>query len=99
MSPAQETKLEKLDGLWWAGRYAEAIEFATTLPRLGMHKEVIKRAHAAYRHPEFYVRMNKDPLLIYRLGLVALAERYDLPRAREDPISLDKSVSEMKGTQ
>ena len=73
------TALQKLKNLWAAGRYLEAIKLAASWPRLGDHKVPIERGWAAASNPGFYRSIKKDPNALYRAGLLAVAERYDLP--------------------
>jgi len=72
------TKLEQLKKLWDAGDYRNALKLAATWPRLGEHKKAIQQGWAAAWNPGFYHQMGKDPAALYRDGLGALAERYDL---------------------
>ena len=79
-----ETKLEKLKKMWAAGDYRAALKLAASWPRLGDHKGAIQRGWAAVTHESIYRQMGKDPEELYRAGLVAVADRYELPPPQED---------------
>lgn len=75
-----KTALEKLKDLWAKGDYWGALKMAAAWPRLGEHGDAIKQGWAAVSNPSFYRQLGKDPDVLYRKGLAALAERYGLPK-------------------
>ena len=78
-----ETALDELRKLWAAGEYRKALKLAASWPRLGKYKYPITRGWEATSNPRFYRQMKKDPDRMYREGLDAVAERYELPPAKE----------------
>lgn len=73
-----ETKLARLKALWAAGDYRAALKLAAGWPRLGRHRDAIRRGWAAASNPTFYRELGQDPDALYQAGLQAVAERYDL---------------------
>ena len=71
-----ETKIEKLRVMMASGEWRDALKLASSWPRLGTHKTRIERGWAAFRSPEFYRDIGKDPDELIRDGIAALVERY-----------------------
>ena len=72
------TKLDQMKALWAAGDRRNALRMAASWPMLGEHKDAIQRGWAATVNPGFYRQLGKDPEVVQKAGLEALAERYGL---------------------
>lgn len=72
------TKLAKLKAAYAAGDYPAALRIAARFGQLGREKETITRAWAAYQNPAFYRELGRNPDELFRLGIAAIARRYNL---------------------
>ena len=73
------TAIQNLRTLWAIKDYRKALKLAASWPRLGNHRDTIRTGWSAAYNPRFYEEMGRDPGALYRAGLVAICERYDLP--------------------
>lgn len=69
-------KVDTLKKYMADGEWEAAIKFASKFPRLGDHKDVIKRASSALLSPSFYASMGYDVPALVKQGQQALLERY-----------------------
>lgn len=73
-----ETKLAKLKKMWAAHDYRAALHLAASWPELGEQRDKITQGWAAVSNEGFYRQLGKDPAVLYRAGLHAVAVRYKL---------------------
>lgn len=76
------TKLARLHAAIAAGNWPAALSIAARFPRLGTHAVAIRRAHEAYRHPNFYTQLGYDVDCLLADGRAALIARYGSPRRK-----------------
>ena len=53
-----------------------ALRLAAKLPRLGAHRDAIRRGWEALQRPAFYEQLGRDPDALVLAGVEALRERY-----------------------
>lgn len=76
-------KVAQLRAAMRAGKWQLALRIAARFPRLGVHKEIIVRAHEAYTNPRFYKQLGHDPEKLKADGRRALIKRYGVSTKRE----------------
>ena len=81
-----KTKLQKLREAWTGGDFIGALSIAAKFPRLGVQKEDVERAWAAWQNPAFYRSIGRDPMHTLLIGLQAISIKYNL----EAPVNIDK---------
>ena len=59
-----------------AGRWAEAVRLAASLPRLDKHRTAILDARTAYTNPRWLAQLGIDPETAKEAGHAALRERF-----------------------
>ena len=72
------TKLETLKAAAAAGDWQRAIAIAARFPRLGVYRNAVLDAHAAYTNPRFMVQIGRDVGACIAAGKSALAAAYGI---------------------
>lgn len=70
------TKLSIVRERMAAGQWQEAVRLAARFPQLGLERNAILDAHAAYTNPRFMVQLGKDLEALKESGRQALVQRF-----------------------
>ena len=81
MTDNRQTKASRLRALMRAGKWQRALALANSFGRLGPDDRVIRTAHDAAQHGQFYRQIGRDPDVLIAAGVDALLDRY-LPEER-----------------
>ena len=73
-----DTKLSKVKSALASGDEIAALRIVAKFPRLGVQKDAITRAWAAYQNPEFYREIGKNPAELVAFGVAAVREKYGI---------------------
>ena len=73
-----DTKLQTLKNAAYAGDWKKAFSIAARFPRLGVLRNAVLDAHAAYTNPRFLVQVGRDVDACIDAGKSALIAAYGL---------------------